>query len=86
MLDITNYLIEGIYVQVPNGKNKAPCGGGHVCYRALFNIYINDILVLVSDLNNVTGDPPSGRLDGIGDNIYDRYSQTTISKDISQKI
>ena len=73
-------------MQVPNGKNKAPCGGGHVCYRALFNIYINDILVLVSDLNNVTGDPPSGRLDGIGDNIYDRYSQTTISKDISQKI
>jgi hypothetical protein len=43
---------------------SAPCGGGHVCDRAKFDIFINGVLVLESNLNNL---PKKQRVSSIAD-------------------
>lgn len=44
-LDISGYSIHCNY-------DSNACGGGHSCNRAIFDIYVNDMFVFVSNLNN----------------------------------
>jgi alpha-tubulin suppressor-like RCC1 family protein len=44
-LDISGYNIQCNY-------NEEACGGGHSCNRAIFDVYVNDIFVFTSNLNN----------------------------------
>jgi len=80
----------------PNAPISAPCGGSHTCDRAKFDITINDVLVLKSNLNNAS-DPdskPSSKFggnwaplpSGIGQNILDRRSVATITQELNDQI
>ena len=74
----------------------APCGSGHTCDRTKFDITINGVLVLKSNLNNVadTTSKPSTKFggnwsplpSGIGENRYDRRCVTTITQEMNDQI
>jgi hypothetical protein len=75
---------------------SAPCGGGHVCDRAKFDILINGVLVLESNLNNLDDDTskPSSKFggnwsplpSGIGEHVLDRRCVTKITEEQNAQI
>lgn len=82
---VKGYSLEAIYVE--QDVANAPCFGGHECNGAQFDIYINDVLILEANLNNLgEGAPPPVMSDGIGSSSYDRYSQTTITEQQANSI
>jgi hypothetical protein len=77
---VKDYTVEAIYVN--ENVADAPCFGGHQCNRAMFDITINDVLVLKANLNNSdTGSPPPVMSDGIGSSPLDRYSASVITEE-----
>lgn len=89
---LKGYMVEAIYVDNKQGVIGAPCGGGHSCDRARFNIVINNVVVLEANLNNQTsennpdGTRPPLMPDGIGSSEMDRYSANIISESIANQI
>ncbi len=96
---LKGYMVEAIYVDDPTTVVGAPCGKGHSCDRARFNIVINDVVVLEANLNNqiegggtverpdhpIAPRPPL-MSDGIGASEMDRYSANIISESTANQI
>lgn len=78
----------------PLDETKNPCGGGHICNRASFDIkistpLISGVTVLAANLNNGGSSTlGSGTDPGPGpfpfDGPKDRYSSTKITKDVNE--
>lgn len=91
---LKGYIVEAIYVDDPSKITGAPCGGGHSCDNAKFNIVINDVVVLEANLNNLDGGRsdheigpvPELMSDGIGSSKMDRYSVNIISDTAANQI
>lgn len=81
---------------------KSPCGGGHLCNRAKFDIQLSvgsnsPVTVLEANLNNAGGAEDNGPstvfggtwyplYDGIGLSLYDRYSSSIITAEKNNEI
>lgn len=93
---LKDYIVEAIYLE--KFSDGAPCPGGHTCNRAVFDININGVTVLVANLNNDIGTgidnfakPEENKLstvvdNGIGSSAGDRYCRAIISEELANKI
>lgn len=81
---LKNYIIEVIY---SHNTAISKCGYQSINNNHKFDIYINDILCLQSNLNNQDqGTAPPLSADGLGASSYDRYSAVKLSEIQSESI
>jgi hypothetical protein len=72
-LDISGFRLDCDYIHDSVGSSRCPGDGSHVCNRAIFDIYINEVFVGQANLNNLSGNSSLLTV-----SRYNRYSNFTI--------
>jgi len=81
---LKDYIVEVIYA---HDISVSKCNYQSIDNNHKFDVYLNNSLILKSNLNNNNqGEPPVLTSDGIGSSIYDRYSAVKLEESHSEAI
>ena len=81
---LKNYIVEAIYA---HNSSISKCNYQSITNNHKFDVYLNGVLVLKSNLNNLgEGEAPSLSSDGLGSSSYDRYSAVKLDETQSEAI